>query len=84
MPLDDDGLLAGDDMEGGDDAVGKILRASTSYAIAGGFIGVDLDDGVLLGGEIGALEEYEDKEEGGEEWVHGGWMEVSVDEMKII
>jgi len=48
LPLDDDGLLAGDDMEGGDDAVGKILRASTSYAIAGGFIGVDLDDGVSV------------------------------------
>ena len=84
MPLDDDRFLTGDDVECGDDAVWQVLGASTGDAIAGGFIGVDLDDGVLLGGEIGALEEYEDKEEGGEEWVHGGWMEVSVDEMKII
>lgn len=44
-------------MQCGDDAVGQVLGASAGYAVAGGFICVDLDYGVLLGGEISATEE---------------------------
>ena len=83
LPLDHDGLFAGDYMEGGDDAVGQVLGASAGDAIAGGFIGVDLDDGVFLGGENGAMEEEANEKEGGEEWVHGGCMKSSIDGMKI-